>query len=101
MNINKVKSVESYSLSYKAILCDLWGVIHNGVEIYASALTYLERMKEHGIDVYLISNAPRPNYVVQEGLTNKLGLNPDLYKDIYTSGAVSYTHLTLPTTPYV
>ena len=41
MNINKVKSVESYSLSYKAILCDLWGVIHNGVEIYTSALAYL------------------------------------------------------------
>ena len=45
-------------------------------------------MKEHGIDVYLISNAPRSNHVVQEGLTNKLGLNPDLYKHIYTSGDI-------------
>ena len=88
MNINKIESVESFSLSYQAILCDLWGVIHNGVEIFASALAYLERMKEHGIDVYLISNAPRPNYVVQKGLTNKLGLNPDLYKHIYTSGDI-------------
>ena len=66
MNINKIESVESFSLSYQAILCDLWGVIHNGVEIFASALAYLERMKEHGIDVYLISNAPRPNYVFRK-----------------------------------
>mgnify|MGYP003324032445 CR=1 FL=1 len=66
--------------------CDLWGVIHNGVEVFSDAKSYLEAMKENNIDVYLISNAPRPEAVVRNGLINKLNLNPELFKKIYTSG---------------
>jgi ribonucleotide monophosphatase NagD (HAD superfamily) len=46
---------------YDAILCDVWGVIHNGREAYPVACAALERFRaEHG-PVVLISNAPRPS----------------------------------------
>ncbi len=86
MEIKKIVSATEFSLSYRIILCDLWGVIHNGVEVFSNAKSYLEAMKENNIDVYLISNAPRPEAVVRNGLINKLNLNPELFKKIYTSG---------------
>ena len=86
MEIKKIISASEFSLSYSVILCDLWGVIHNGVEVFTGAKSYLEKMKENNIDVYFISNAPRPEAVVKNGLINKLHLNPELFKKIYTSG---------------
>ena len=68
MEIKKIVSATEFSLSYRIILCDLWGVIHNGVEVFSDAKSYLEVMKENNIDVYLISNAPRPEAVVRNGL---------------------------------
>ena len=80
MEIKKIVSATEFSLSYRIILCDLWGVIHNCVEVFSNAKSYLEAMKENNIDVYLISNAPRPEAVVRNGLINKLNLNPELFK---------------------
>jgi HAD superfamily hydrolase (TIGR01459 family) len=46
---------------YDAILCDVWGVIHNGRESYSAACEALSRAQsERGIPVVLVSNSPRP-----------------------------------------
>ena len=45
MEIKKIISATEFSLSYRIILCDLWGVIHNGVEVFSNAKSYLEAMK--------------------------------------------------------
>jgi HAD superfamily hydrolase (TIGR01459 family) len=46
---------------YDAILCDVWGVIHNGRENYPAACEALSRAQsERGIPVVLVSNSPRP-----------------------------------------
>lgn len=46
---------------YDAILCDVWGVIHNGRESYPAACEALSRAQsERGIPVVLVSNSPRP-----------------------------------------
>jgi HAD superfamily hydrolase (TIGR01459 family) len=48
--------------SYDAILCDVWGVIHNGRESFAAACDALSRAQsEAGVPVVLVSNAPRPS----------------------------------------
>ena len=93
MEIYEIDNVTEYSLSYKIILCDLWGVIHNGVKLFDDAESYLKNMKQNGIDVYLISNAPRPEEVVSKGLKNKLNLNNDLFKKIYTSGDIGTKYI--------
>ena len=48
-----------------------------------------ENMKNNNVKIIFLSNAPRPNYVVEEGLTTKLGLDKELYERIVTSGDVT------------
>jgi HAD superfamily hydrolase (TIGR01459 family) len=46
---------------YDAILSDVWGVIHNGVERFPAACEALERFQRERGPVVLISNAARPS----------------------------------------
>ena len=46
---------------YDVLLCDVWGVIHNGREAFPAACDALARFRQAGGEVLLISNAPRPN----------------------------------------
>ena len=45
---------------YDILLCDVWGVIHNGRESWPEACDALTRFNAHGGHVVLISNSPRP-----------------------------------------
>ncbi|MBE7219668.1 MAG: TIGR01459 family HAD-type hydrolase, partial [Caulobacteraceae bacterium] len=49
---------------YDAVLCDIWGVIHNGVESFPAACEALARFGRERGPVVLISNAPRPSGAV-------------------------------------
>lgn len=46
---------------YDALLCDVWGVIHNGREAFPQACAALRWFAETRGPVVLISNAPRPS----------------------------------------
>lgn len=45
---------------YDVLLCDVWGVIHNGRESFPAACAALERFAAEQGPVILISNSPRP-----------------------------------------
>lgn len=45
---------------YQVLLCDVWGVIHNGRESFPDACAALARWRAEVGPVVLISNAPRP-----------------------------------------
>jgi HAD superfamily hydrolase (TIGR01459 family) len=70
---------------YDVLLCDIWGVIHNGREAFPAAVEALARFKAEYGPVILISNAPRPAGLVFEML-GRLGCGPDSISDIATSG---------------
>ena len=89
MKINEIQVSAEYALRYKVIFCDLWGVIHNGKELFQHSISFLENMKNNNVKIIFLSNAPRPNYVVEEGLTTKLGLDKELYERIVTSGDIT------------
>ena len=93
MNINNISNTYQMSSPYSVILCDLWGVVHNGKEIFQKSRDFLKRVKDDGKKVVLISNAPRPNSVVEDQLSNKLGLSNDLYDLIVTSGDITANFL--------
>jgi HAD superfamily hydrolase (TIGR01459 family) len=46
---------------YDVLLCDVWGVIHNGRERFPEACAALERFAAERGPVILISNSPRPS----------------------------------------
>ena len=51
---------------YDALLCDIWGVIHNGRVPYHDACAALERFRAERGPVILISNSPRPSVAIPE-----------------------------------
>jgi HAD superfamily hydrolase (TIGR01459 family) len=69
---------------YDALVCDVWGVIHNGREAYPGVVECLRAFRGQGL-VLLLSNAPRPSAPIRAQLAS-LGVPADAYDGIVTSG---------------
>src|SRR6201985_317192 len=69
----------------EAVLSDIWGVVHNGIEAFPEACEALHSFRNQGGAVILITNAPRPADSVQRQL-RKLGVADDAYDAIVSSG---------------
>jgi HAD superfamily hydrolase (TIGR01459 family) len=70
---------------YDALLCDVWGVIHNGRESFPLACEALARFRAERGPVVLISNAARPHAPVIDQL-DALGVPRAAWSEIVTSG---------------
>jgi HAD superfamily hydrolase (TIGR01459 family) len=73
---------------YRHILCDVWGVVHDGVSAFPAAGEALARFRRGGGRVLLITNAPRPKKIVLQQL-DRLGVDRAAYDDVLTSGEAS------------
>ncbi|GAB4131919.1 MAG: TIGR01459 family HAD-type hydrolase [Rhodothalassiaceae bacterium] len=70
------------------VLCDLWGVLHDGREAFPEAVAALEAARRTGCDVVLISNSPERDDIV-EGKLARLGIRRGLSHDgLITSGTL-------------
>ena len=76
---------DGLDLRYRLVLCDVWGVIHNGVELYPGAARRLRQWQNEGRCVALLTNAPRTAEAVERQL-ERLGLPRDAYHFVATSG---------------
>lgn len=70
---------------YRLILCDIWGVVHDGGRLLPGAADRLLRFQAEGRKVILLTNAPRPADRVR-GHLGQLGLMPSAYDAITSSG---------------
>ena len=70
---------------YDVLLCDVWGVIHNGRESFPEACQALVRFRQERGPVVLISNSPRPSKDVVHQL-RALGVPDDAWSGFVTSG---------------
>ena len=77
--------------SYELFFIDIWGVIHNGLQIFEESIEVLENLKKNNKEFVLLTNAPRPNSTVIDFL-KKIGLKK-YYEDVYTSGEASLKYL--------
>lgn len=73
---------------FRLVLCDLWGVIHDGRQVFPDAVACLRRFKQSGSVVYLVSNAPRPSSAVVPQL-RQLGVDDLCYHGVVTSGDIT------------
>jgi len=70
---------------FDGFILDLWGVIHDGVTAFPSAIDCLHRLRAAGKPTLLLSNVPRPNIDAQ-ALMQRMSITDDCYTDILTSG---------------
>lgn len=88
-----VSGLADLAPSYKGVLCDVWGVLHNGVDAFADAGAALQRFREEaGGTVVLITNAPRPSAPIHAQL-ERLGVPRAAYDGLVTSGDVTRARL--------
>ena len=70
---------------YRLVLCDIWGVVHDGVDLYPGAAERLSEWRDQGRCVVLITNAPRTAAAVEAQLA-RIGLPRETWDAIATSG---------------
>ena len=56
-----ISGLADLATRYDAVLSDVWGVVHNGVEAFPSAVEALAEYRKAGGKVVFITNAPRPS----------------------------------------
>tara|TARA_Y100001970_G_C14096389_1_gene782938 strand:- start:30 stop:845 length:816 start_codon:yes stop_codon:yes gene_type:complete len=85
MKLKLIKGLREIQSKYNTFFIDLWGVIHNGIQLYPEAIDVLENLNKLNKRFVLISNAPRPSKSVKKYLVN-LKMNKIFLKNIFTSG---------------
>ena len=88
-------TLQALAAPYSTILCDIWGVIHDGGRLLPGAVERLGAWKAEGKTIVLVTNAPRPASTVQAGL-DALGVPPACYDAITSSGEAGIAALTDP-----
>ena len=76
---------------YDLFFIDLWGVVHNGIELYENSINVLDNLAAANKNFILLTNAPRPNETVINFL-KKMGLNK-YFENVFTSGEAAHKYL--------
>ncbi len=83
-----ISTLDALSGRYAALLCDVWGVVHNGETHFPAAATALARARAAGLAVVLITNSPRRSRDVVAQM-RAIGVPDDAYDRVVTSGDVT------------
>ncbi|MGV6801306.1 MAG: TIGR01459 family HAD-type hydrolase [bacterium] len=87
-NLAIIDGLHEIAGDYDALLCDAWGVIHNGVTLSPGIEEALSSFRQNCGPVLILTNAPRPNHIIPPQLDN-LGLPRHAYDGVVTSGDVT------------
>ena len=89
LDFNGLQSIaDNYDLFY----IDLWGVVHNGINLHQQAIVTLKELLKKRKMFVLLTNAPRPNKTVQNFL-KKMGMDKLLREHVFTSGEAALNYL--------
>ncbi len=80
-----IEHLSEISDRYDALLVDLWGCLHNGVQAFPDAVAALQGYRQRGGKVVLLTNAPRPRADVARQIVT-FGVPDDAWDVIVTSG---------------
>ena len=82
--------MQDLSQRFPVWFCDVWGVLHDGIHVFAGTVDTLTRHRGQGGLVILVSNSPRTAAGVASQLAG-LGVPASCYDAIVTSGDVTRT----------
>jgi HAD superfamily hydrolase (TIGR01450 family) len=86
--VKRIGNLNEVIGGYDVVLSDVWGVVHNGVEVFQHSCAALAAARQAGATVVLITNSPRPAPGVIEQM-RVLGVPEGTYDRIVTSGDVT------------
>ena len=68
MKTKLIKGLDEVQNKYDAFFIDLWGVVHNGIQLYPEAIKVLNNLNKLNKRFVLMSNAPSPSKNVRSFL---------------------------------
>jgi HAD superfamily hydrolase (TIGR01459 family) len=80
-----IRRLSEVADGFDALLCDAWGVIHNGVRLFEGVEEALSTFRERCGPVVILTNAPRPSSIIPAQL-DRIGLSRAAYDAVVTSG---------------
>ena len=83
---------KSIAANYDIFYIDLWGVVHNGINLNKNAINVLEEINKAKKSYVLLTNAPRPNRTVKLFL-EKMGMSKEIREKVYSSGEAALSYL--------
>lgn len=87
-----VSGLSEIAGDYDALICDVWGVLHDGSRAYGPAVEALQRFRATRGPVVLLTNAPRPPADIAASLRS-FGVPDGTYDTIVSSGGLSREEL--------
>jgi HAD superfamily hydrolase (TIGR01459 family) len=87
-----ISGLSQIAPDHDALICDVWGVVHDGSRHHPAAADALYRFKEKHGPVVLLTNAPRVPAEVAAQCAS-YGLPPDCYDAIVSSGGAAREEL--------
>ena len=85
MSMHYCQSFQELAPKYETFVFDIWGVIHNGVQLFPGVKDCIEALHKAGKRVCFLSNSPRAG-ANHETQFSSLGIDRSWYDFIYTSG---------------
>jgi HAD superfamily hydrolase (TIGR01450 family) len=92
MSIRLLNGLSEIAGQYDALICDVWGVVHDGHHAHALACDALRRFRRDHGPVVLLTNAPRVPAAVREQFAG-IGVPEDCYDSIVSSGGAARAEL--------
>jgi HAD superfamily hydrolase (TIGR01459 family) len=92
METKLIQGVSQVHDKYDVFFIDLWGVVHDGIQLNRGAIEVLTNLNKLNKRFVLMSNAPRPAKNVESFLL-KLKMSKALIKNVFTSGEAFLTSL--------
>lgn len=89
-----LSGIEDISDKYDAYIFDIWGVLHDGLRPYDGVIECLHALKSRDKSVLLLSNSPNRGDVVVANTLTPMGITPDLFDHIVTSGDSTFDAMT-------
>ncbi|MFV2092560.1 MAG: TIGR01459 family HAD-type hydrolase [Hyphomicrobiales bacterium] len=86
--IPMLSGVRALADQYQTWFCDVWGVVHNGVEHFPAPVAALVAHRRSGGRVVMLTNAPRPCAIIERQLLD-LGVDAEAFDVVVTSGDVT------------
>ncbi len=93
-----IESISDILHEYDAFIIDLWGVMHDGTQLYSGAKDAIAALHAAGKQVIFLSNAPRRRERPEATLL-EFGVKREQFVELVTSGQVAYD--TLKADPYL
>ena len=87
-----ISGLREIAPDHDALICDIWGVVHNGNAPFPEAAEALRHFRRERGPVVLLSNAPRMPQSVEEQF-RRIGVATDCYDAIVTSGGAARADL--------